>query len=94
MRSYEDIEGIFRRIFEGLLLPQIQIFKSLATGDIEDQHNRMCVPIEGLDQRIEGLLTSRIPKLQFDAYVAIDLDTLRVVLNSQCHCVILHELVG
>lgn len=54
----------------------------------------MRVPIEGLDQRIESFLTCRIPELQFDTDVAIDFHTLGVVLNPQCHCVVLHELIG
>ena len=94
MRAYEDVEGVFGRVFEGLLLPQVQVFKSLAASDVEDQHDCMRVPIEGLNQRVEGLLPSRIPKLQFDTDVAIDLHTLRVILHSQRNRVILHELVG
>lgn len=53
----------------------------------------MRVPIESLDQGMKGLLTSSVPKLQFDADVAVDLDRLRMVLHSQSYRVVVHELV-
>jgi hypothetical protein len=67
--------------------------KDEVPGDVVDKDDCMRVPIEGFDEGVKGLLASSVPKLQFDADAAVDLDRLRMVLHSQSYRVVVHELV-
>ena len=71
----------------------VSCLKEEVPCDVVNKHDCMRIPIEGLNEGVKGLLTGSVPKLQFDTNAAIYLDRLRVILHSQGHRVVVHELV-
>ena len=53
----------------------------------------MRISVETFHNRIEGLLSGSIPKLEFDIYIFVDLDYFCVILHSQSDRVMIQKLI-